>query len=65
MKKNIYFLVAILSCYGAIAQQRYNFKPEHIKGQDVVCPASFVDRPSFVDTHPELKQKMQNKNAKV
>jgi hypothetical protein len=65
MKKNIYLLVAILSCYGAIAQQRYNFKPEHIKGQDVVCPASFVDRPSFVDTHPELKQKMQNKNAKI
>lgn len=65
MKKLVFFGLCLLSSSVAFSQQKYTLKTEHTKGQEVVCPGSFVDRPSFVDMPAEVKAKLQNKKART
>lgn len=65
MKKLILLAISAFSMTGAFSQQRFNFKTEHKKGDDVVCPARFVDEPSFVDMPEIVKHKLANKNSRI
>jgi hypothetical protein len=65
MKKLVLLGLSLLGVSSAFSQQKYNLRTEHTKGQEIVCPASFVDKPSFVDMPAEVKAKLLNKNAKV
>ena len=65
MKKLVLFGLCFVSYSLAFSQQKYNLKIEHNKGQEVICPASFVDRPSFVDMPEEVKAKLSNKKART
>ncbi|MCP9768507.1 T9SS C-terminal target domain-containing protein [Lacihabitans sp. LS3-19] len=65
MKKLVLFLITAFVFSSAFSQQRFNFKTEHKKGVDVVCPARFVDEPSFVDMPEIVKQKLANKNLRT
>jgi hypothetical protein len=65
MKKIILFVIATFVFSDAFSQQRFNFKTEHKKGDAVVCPARFVDEPSFVDVPEIVKQKQANRQSRV
>lgn len=65
MKKLVFFGLCLMSVTVALSQQKFTLKTEHIKGQEIVCPASFVDRPSFVDMPAEVKAKLEGKKARV
>jgi hypothetical protein len=66
MKRQLFLPLLILMSFNLFAQKRVNdLKIEHFKGQEVVCPARFVDNPSFVDMPEVVKHRMANKNARV
>jgi hypothetical protein len=64
MKKLISFLITLVLLNSLQAQQRVSTKVEHYKGQEVVCPALFVDNPSFRDVPAHIKQRLENPNAR-
>jgi hypothetical protein len=65
MKKLVFFGLCLMNLTVAYAQQKFTLKTEHIKGHEIVCPASFVDRPSFVDMPAEVKAKLEGKKART
>jgi Secretion system C-terminal sorting domain len=64
MKKLSLLIVSLIFGTNVFAQQRYTLKTEHIKGQEIICPARYIDEPSFVDIPANIKQKLNNKNAR-
>lgn len=65
MKKLVFLGLYFFGLAQSFSQQKYTLKTEHVKGQEIICPASFVDRPSFVDMPAEVKAKLANKNART
>ena len=65
MKKVLLLILSLIFSSKTFSQQRYELRTEHIKGQEIVCPARFVDEPSFHDMPEIVKRKFQNKNAKI
>ena len=57
-------MLGALCSLSASSQIKYNLKTEKVKGKEIVCPARFVDEPSFVDMPEYVKERLKNKKAR-
>ncbi|MBK9509673.1 MAG: hypothetical protein IPO04_09500 [Cytophagaceae bacterium] len=61
------FTLLMFMCFFLVtkAQIKYDFKVEKRKAPDVVCPARFVDSPSFRDMPAYVKDRINNPKARI
>lgn len=65
MKKVLSLALVMCSYVLVHAQMKYDFKVEKRKAPDVICPARFVDNPTFRDIPAHIKEQINNSKSRL